>query len=101
METNEPIARRTRYRDLQSTVFGQPLPEWIVEHVYVVAGIEHARLVSARQSRGVQDALCLRSRRSPTLREGRRLRQENVQHCGQPHTGPLEQQFTTGKAAVS
>jgi hypothetical protein len=47
METNQQITRRTRYRDLQATVFGQLLPEWIVEHVYVAAGIEHARLVSA------------------------------------------------------
>src|SRR5260221_13945943 len=36
--------------DLQATVFGQPQPEWIVEHVYVAAGIEHARLGSAANS---------------------------------------------------
>jgi hypothetical protein len=47
MQANQPIAPGTRYRDLQATVFGQPQPEWIVEHVYVAAGIEHARLVSA------------------------------------------------------
>jgi hypothetical protein len=35
-----------RYRDLQVTVFGKPQPEWIVEDVYMAAGIEHVRLVS-------------------------------------------------------
>ena len=47
MENNQPVAPGTRYRDLQATIFGQPQPEWIVEDVYTVAGIEHARLVSA------------------------------------------------------
>jgi hypothetical protein len=47
MERNEPIAPGMRYRNLQVTVFGKPQPEWIVEDVYMAAGIEHARLVSA------------------------------------------------------
>jgi hypothetical protein len=47
METNQPVAPGTRYRNLQATVFGQPQPEWIVKDVYMAAGIEHARLVSA------------------------------------------------------
>jgi hypothetical protein len=46
MESNQPIARGARYRDLQTTVFGQLQPEWIVEGVYMPGGIEHARLVS-------------------------------------------------------
>lgn len=48
MESKQPIARGARYRDVQTTVFGQPQPEWIVEGVYRVSdGINHARLVSA------------------------------------------------------
>lgn len=48
MESRQPIARGARYRDVQTTVFGQPQPEWIVEGVYRVSdGINHARLVSA------------------------------------------------------
>jgi hypothetical protein len=50
MESNYPIDRGTRYRELQATVFGQPQPEWIVEGVFKPGGIEHARLVAATDS---------------------------------------------------
>ncbi len=68
MQANQPIASGTRYRDLQATVFGQPQPEWIVEHVYVAAGIEHARLVSAANP-GERKTLSLY-----TLRDQRRFK---------------------------
>ena len=47
MESNQPMTPGARYRAVQATAFGQTQPEWIVEHVYVAARIEDARLVSA------------------------------------------------------
>ncbi len=46
MDKSQPIGPGARFRDLQLTVFGQPQPEWIVEDIYLSAGIEHARLIS-------------------------------------------------------
>ena len=54
-----------RFRDLQATVFGRPQPEWIVKDLYMAAGIEHARLVSAtnRVERKTLSVAILRDRR--------------------------------------
>jgi hypothetical protein len=46
MESNLLVTPGARYRAVQATAFGQTQPEWTVEHVYLAAGIEHARLVS-------------------------------------------------------
>jgi len=47
METNQTVTPGARFRAVEATAFGQTQPEWIVEQVYVAAGIEHARLISA------------------------------------------------------